>query len=60
MTFELRSADDYICMCKYKHVYSTCNLFGKQFQPGNAVCGAIGIDKKISRTYDAKDQEYLL
>ena len=60
MTNELRSADDYICMCKYKHTYSKGNLFEKQLHTDDAVCGATGIDKKISRTCEAKDQEYLL
>lgn len=47
MTNELRSADRYIHM--YMHT-SKGNLFDKKLHMDDAVCGAIGIDKKISST----------
>lgn len=53
MTNELRSADGYICMYIYASTNthtSEGNLFEKKLHTDDAVCGAIGIDKKISRT----------
>lgn len=52
MTNELRSADGYICICKYVQTRIPPKVIYliKKLHMDDAVCGAIGIDKKISST----------